>query len=1366
VVKSPCRCRRSLALAALLALSARVAAGAPGAPADPAAGRLILDETAYCRAYHQFGWDRIDSQRLKAEGQKVLGREGLRRLERDVKRLLAGRGIDWSKADWRDYAVQRDVTISHSMEGDVGRLAASRTPPPPADWTESNFDDARWPRFVKPFAVGPNASLYFSQWSMQSPGLQAGHFRFRFRVPDPSRAGRVTVAAEYIGGVRIFVNGREVARGSLPALDAGQMPRVSDAAASPAEGRAARQGPAGELADEDVPPGYGREAYQTLFAEVREKYRKRWREKNPGKAAPRYYGFANWEMPRGSRIYKARNRTLGPVAVPADALRKGTNVLAVEVRAAPLNPIALSGGGYRGGGGWTNVWLHGSLSTLALRATGDVPSGLGRPKGVQVWAEDMHRRVYDCEYLPAGAGPGRIELVGARNGAYAAQVVVGSDRELTDVAVVPTALRAAATGRAGGASLLASAVRIRGMAGRPAAAITELGGGRIPTRESFYTGRASCFPEFVARERFMPDDADPKAREAAWRKVRYFDHITLEVPRRVPAGTCRPYWVSVRVPPDAAPGVYTGEVRVTAGAGGPTAIPLAIEVVDWRLPEPTGLQTIAAVEQSPYAVARQYGVPLWSEEHFRLIDRSLSELARIGNDWWFVPIILRTEFGNDDDSMVRWVRRAGTSTSPGAGGSLGFDFTILDRYLDRIVRHCGKPRVVSFVVMHGAPAAVDVSVLDAATGRPGRLRLGGRDFDPSGRERSWRAFARALREHMVARGLGEAMHWGYAWDTEGDPLLKPLLKSAAPDVYWTFGAHSRVARGSGGSMHAASLAYYRSIVLIYGLKPGLRSRMGWKRPTPHLLNPRVLSSCHTTEGHSPPFNYRLLIDRALVAGHNGVGRIGGDYWAGTYFHRCVAGAYHLAGFSILKLLWPGPGGAEPSARFEALREGMQEGEARIFMEQVLDRGLLPAELARRAQDVLDRHNIETLYIPVHVAANLNTEGAPGWLARSRRLHRAAAEVARAVGLDTDADAIGLPAERARRQFGAVRVPALGRRALAVRLRNWTGRPRRWTAEASADWSLKAGATVSGTVTVTDAAGGGRRPVRIIAQVGKAAEVALPGDIFNLALGTTERRELTVLNHTHRPMAWALTPPAEWVKVAPASGRVGPRSSAAAVVTVSAPSGEAGYAKDDVRFTAADGKVDQPVALHVFTIPPYETPADLPGGKKVPLAQVHKDIVVSHRSAGIWRRGVSRTARFAKSLSFWHTDRPARIGDKRYDVALWALPYHETVYKLEGSGIRAFSAEVGVNHVVAHGGGTYAAGHENIRVCFEIHVDGRIAAHSGLMKSTDGPRLLVVDGLEKAKEMKLITRLASMLHGDTSYRGQFAHSNWADPGVYK
>ena len=55
------------------------------------------------------------------------------------------------------------------------------------------------------------------------------------------------------------------------------------------------------------------------------------------------------------------------------------------------------------------------------------------------------------------------------------------------------------------------------------------------------------------------------------------------------------------------------------------------------------------------------------------------------------------------------------------------------------------------------------------------------------------------------------------------------------------------------------------------------------------------------------------------------------------------------------LTWPGPAGAESSARFEALLEGFQETEARIFLEQTLDRGYVAKETAAEAQRALDDH---------------------------------------------------------------------------------------------------------------------------------------------------------------------------------------------------------------------------------------------------------------------------------------------------------------------------------------------------------------------------------------------------------------------------
>jgi len=94
-------------------------------------------------------------------------------------------------------------------------------------------------------------------------------------------------------------------------------------------------------------------------------------------------------------------------------------------------------------------------------------------------------------------------------------------------------------------------------------------------------------------------------------------------------------------------------------------------------------------------VAAQYDVVPWSNEHFALLAASFRELGRIGNCWVNVPVLRNTEFGNRDDSMIRWTLKR--------DGTYAFDFGVLDRYLDLAIQHCGPPKVVCLVVMHGMP---------------------------------------------------------------------------------------------------------------------------------------------------------------------------------------------------------------------------------------------------------------------------------------------------------------------------------------------------------------------------------------------------------------------------------------------------------------------------------------------------------------------------------------------------------------------------------------------------------------------------------------------------------------------------------------
>jgi hypothetical protein len=277
--------------------------------------------------------------------------------------------------------------------------------------------------------------------------------------------------------------------------------------------------------------------------------------------------------------------------------------------------------------------------------------------------------------------------------------------------------------------------------------------------------------------------------------------------------------------------------------------------------------------------------------------------------------------------------------------------------------------------------------------------------------------------------------------------------------------------------------YFKVVENIQSFLIGDESQQGWKPRGQILLStPRVDSGAIVVNGTSTPWTFRIFPERAIFTGYQGTGRMGGDYWARSYHDGCkhVGGA---PGFSIMKSLWPGPDGAEPSARFEAMVEGLQELEARIFVEQTLDRGILSPEQSQRVTEQLARHYKGTFAVGLD------------WQARSKAMYQLASEVAAIVGLDVDKSEFTL------------NVKPHAQSAVKIKLRNWTGKPRRWKAESSEKWivpartegsasgsetievridgeSLEPGTQSDGTLTITDVESTHAYPVRIAVRVGK------------------------------------------------------------------------------------------------------------------------------------------------------------------------------------------------------------------------------------------------------------------------------------------
>ncbi len=98
----------------------------------------------------------------------------------------------------------------------------------------------------------------------------------------------------------------------------------------------------------------------------------------------------------------------------------------------------------------------------------------------------------------------------------------------------------------------------------------------------------------------------------------------------VPANSVQPVWLTVVVPADAKPGLYSGLLTLKTLAGKQVVLQLKLNVQNQTLPQPSEGGFHLDLWQNPYAVARFHNVPLWSEKHFELMKPLMKMLADAG----------------------------------------------------------------------------------------------------------------------------------------------------------------------------------------------------------------------------------------------------------------------------------------------------------------------------------------------------------------------------------------------------------------------------------------------------------------------------------------------------------------------------------------------------------------------------------------------------------------------------------------------------------------------------------------------------------------------------------------------------------------
>ena len=856
---------------------------------------------------------------------------------------------------WRVHITLRTPTVRDGEAlKEVG--AACNTPPPAEGWTDVDFDDSGWVR---------QAGAPFESWSHWDPGAQANvgfvycHgsslaiaqlcLRGKFHVDDPARAQGMKLSVRYRGGAAVHVNGKELARGHLP-----------------------RQGP---LSPDTPAEMYPREAYYLEDGSLLQGYGRK--------------GSKSERLP-------LRLRSL-ELAVPPEALRKGTNVLAISLHRAPLpDEVFARLKGMRADRNsclWDACGLH--SARLSAPASDAVRANATRPAGVQLWNSSLLASDTDLDWGDRNEPLRPLRIVGTRNGSFSGKVLVGSDRALTG-------LKASITNLAGprGAGIPASAVALRYAAAD------------LP-RES---GNVNRFDSLLEAP---PAEVPVRRKQPAPNWVR-----TLPGQPDPVYGAVVGVWATVRVPADARPGDYAGTLTVRADQRD-FAVPVELRVSGFRLPDPRDYRTFVELVQSPDTLAVEYGVPLWSDAHWKRVEKSLSLTAQVGAKTCYVPLICETNLGNEQ-SMVRWVKL-------GEGG-YRYDFSILEKYLDLVAKHQGPSTLVCLYVwdnfLAGGRFDGDLKYESKET-QADRLAYKGKGpgvtvveggtaatvilppyADPTARP-LWQGLAWELLARMKKRGMETNMVLGLLTDTLPAAEVVGLWSELLPGVPWASHAHPFRDKVHGVPVLYTSAVWHPRFISYDGT-----SRQGWQGPRLKVQFARDVSD------FNPLTTFRLIGEQNIGGDQRGFARWGADFWPvledprgrrrGRIYERYPKASWRNLNIKTA-LLGPGPDGPVATARFEVLREGVQECEARIAIERAMAEGKLSDELAARCRDLIaERNRAIAMGLSPHKAEGFQDAGAYGrvhdwhcdagrvgytwyltspWQERSERLYAAAAEAA-------------------------------------------------------------------------------------------------------------------------------------------------------------------------------------------------------------------------------------------------------------------------------------------------------------------------------------------------------------------------------------
>jgi Glycoside hydrolase 123, catalytic domain/Glycoside hydrolase 123, N-terminal domain len=806
-----------------------------------------------------------------------------------------------------------------------GPLPDYQSPLPPTAWITTDFDDIAWDRQLAPVEMDKGQATGGRHTARHTATVNSIIcLRVKFRVTDPGKVKNLKLALKYVGGALIYLNGKELTRKDIAK---------------------------GEIKPESLADKYP----DDLYCEPKGRFLQ--------------------EVKMNPSGFQRRYRTIKDLVIPSEKLRKGTNVLAIELHRAPIGEKAIQAKRVRKGGmsRVPGIWAYVGLNEISLKADSNegLVQNISRPSEIQVWNVAPFETIDSFSFGDSGEKLSPITIYAAGNSVFSGRVAVSSGSAIKNLGASVSDLKT----KDGKESMAASAVRVR--LAEPAVSA------RSWTPVERFGGLLDKLPAEIAVTKVV---GRAKKRSRSPRK-----HRT--------SGAVASLWFTVRVPKKQKAGLYSGTVTVKADGLKATSVPIIVKVSPWQLPDPKDFRIKNMICMSSESIAKHYKVKIWSDKHFKLLEKSMELMAEVNSRE--VPVNLGSNFYgtlSNEQTLVRWVKEA--------DGKYSYDFTIFDKYLDLVAKKFGKPLPLRMncwgeLGKDGKNRNVKyVTLLDKATGKLSTL------VQPTvGTEESykfWKPVVDKALEKLKARGWLDVSNFGHnSYCYPVKPQVLSIAKRLWPEGTWAYTAHNGV-RGKSwkGSKGERMPVMYSSCVWTEGklIPRGYRVLLA-----PHKGLWNNASRCRHWD-YSPINILRKQPEELIMRGMNGIADFGADNFPienpkrkGRYFNlgagRGTGGGNNA---STRALLAPGPDGAVASERYEMFREGLQLAEAILYLEKALLSKKISGELATKVEKHLSaRSSIFINYWYKYGFVHINSWSAPGQFSSDAELLELAGEVAEA-----------------------------------------------------------------------------------------------------------------------------------------------------------------------------------------------------------------------------------------------------------------------------------------------------------------------------------------------------------------------------------